>query len=239
MQMEEIKTKICSKCKNLQPITNFNKRSKNSDGLSFWCKNCNHEYYLKHYEKNKIHIKNVTSLWAKNNKIIRKRHRKTFKLNRPEQIKTYNKKYYINNKDKCKYANKVWKLHNPNYFNQRERERRKVDCTFKLLKILSNRYRHFLNGLNKTVHTKELIGCSCDEWKTHLLMQFRDGMSWENHGTVWHIDHIIPLSFFDLTDNTEQKLAFHWGNTQPLFINENLSKHNNVPEHTNFRYLDC
>ncbi len=51
-------------------------------------------------------------------------------------------------------------------------------------------------------------------------------MTWDNHGLYgWHIDHVVPLSSFDLTDHKQVKKACHWFNLQPLWAKENLSKH--------------
>src|ERR1700730_11142444 len=44
------------------------------------------------------------------------------------------------------------------------------------------------------------LGCTIPEFKTCIAGKFKPGMSWENHGTVWHLDHIHPLSAFDLTN---------------------------------------
>ena len=45
---------------------------------------------------------------------------------------------------------------------------------------------------------------------------------------VWHIDHVIPLSQFDLLNEEEQLLAFNWRNTMPLSATENLKKNKRI-----------
>lgn len=57
---------------------------------------------------------------------------------------------------------------------------------------------------------------------------FDENMSWENYGKVWHIDHIIPLSCFDLVDYDQVKIACHYSNLQPLLVEQNLKKGANV-----------
>lgn len=71
--------------------------------------------------------------------------------------------------------------------------------------------------------TEELIGITILDLKKHLEKQFKEGMTWDNHGK-WHIDHRVPLNSFDLTNPEEQKKAFHYTNLQPLWAKENLSK---------------
>jgi hypothetical protein len=77
----------------------------------------------------------------------------------------------------------------------------------------------------KTKKTLELLGCSWQEARDHIQSQFKEGMTWENHGFYgWHIDHIIPCSSFDLTDLEQQKKCFHYTNLQPLWWKDNISK---------------
>ena len=53
---------------------------------------------------------------------------------------------------------------------------------------------------------------------------FEKGMSWDNWGEVWEIDHIIPLASFDLNDRDQLLIAVHYTNLQPLTVTENRQK---------------
>lgn len=93
------------------------------------------------------------------------------------------------------------------------------------------------NNLNKLIHRSgykglmlRLVGCSRKDFIDFIESQFKVGMSWDNYGKIWHIDHIVPCSYFDLTDEEEQRVCFNWRNTQPLFSKDNFSKGNNVLE---------
>ena len=60
----------------------------------------------------------------------------------------------------------------------------------------------------------------------HLEKQFKNGMTWDNYGTIWHIDHIIPQSWFDFSNKEEIKKCWSLDNLQPLLISENCRKGN-------------
>lgn len=80
-------------------------------------------------------------------------------------------------------------------------------------------------GRNESIAA--LVGCTLHELMAHLESQFDDYMTW---GTWkldgWHIDHITPLSAFDLTDPEQRRIACHYTNLQPLWGDENLRKGN-------------
>jgi hypothetical protein len=56
----------------------------------------------------------------------------------------------------------------------------------------------------------------------HIEQQFTKGFTWENYGTVWHVDHRIPCIF--AKDEETLRALFQYTNLQPLLIKDNLSK---------------
>lgn len=67
------------------------------------------------------------------------------------------------------------------------------------------------------------------ELRSHLERQFTKGMSWEAFcaGEI-HIDHIVPLDSFDLTDPDELRAAWAITNLRPLWAKDNLAKSNKI-----------
>lgn len=128
-----------------------------------------------------------------------------------------NKAWYERNKEAKKA--KTAKYH---------KERPHVDENFRLARNLRKRLRSSMKSGFKTGSAVEDLGMSIDDFKKYLESKFMDGMTWENYGRYgWHIDHIIPLSKFDLTDREQVKVACHYSNLQPMWWDDNLRKSNN------------
>ena len=53
-------------------------------------------------------------------------------------------------------------------------------------------------------------------------------MTFENYGSYWQIDHVQPLSAFNLLDENELLKAMNWKNLRPLKIKDNQTKFNKV-----------
>jgi len=72
----------------------------------------------------------------------------------------------------------------------------------------------------------EYLGCTFGELKTYLERKFQEGMSWENHGTDWHVDHIVPIRYESPQDIQVTIGRLHYTNLQPIWASENYSKGN-------------
>lgn len=75
-----------------------------------------------------------------------------------------------------------------------------------------------------TDHFKPALGCSTRQLRTHIESKFKRGMTWANRGKVWHVDHIKPITAFDLTDPAQRMACNHYTNLQPLRARLNIAK---------------
>ena len=84
---------------------------------------------------------------------------------------------------------------------------------------------HAFNGREaKSEKTKALLGCDGDFLKEYLEGTKVPGKDYSNA----HIDHIVPCSSFDFSDEEQQRKCFHYTNLQLLPAHENLAKSNKI-----------
>lgn len=219
--------KICTECKTEKEISNFAKKYKTKDGIqkySLICKDCFNikdaeRRKTKEYKNEKI---NYDKLYYNNNheKILERK--KEYHLENRQDIlkkkqeyrdkpenKEKIKEYRINNKDRLKNIQKKYRNRHPHIIAWRS-------ILYRTLNYL---------GKEKEGDTKEELGYSAVQLKHHLEKQFKEGMSWKNHGE-WEIDHILPLTLFDNSSTPKEVNAL--SNLQPLWKEENRHKYNNI-----------
>jgi hypothetical protein len=151
--------------------------------------------------------------WARFLKKQQDTRRKRY-ANNPEFRKTERDRYK-------KWMENGGKEYHKNYV----KTRRVWDVSYKLSGNMRGRIRAALRGKYKASSMVNLVGCSMENLKTYLQSKFIEGMTWENYGK-WHVDHIIPCSSFDMTNEQHQKQCFHYTNLQPLWALDNWSKGN-------------
>ena len=93
---------------------------------------------------------------------------------------------------------------------------------FKKNALIRNRINHRIrmallsNGLGKDKKTEKYIGCTMPQLFQYVENKFTKNMNWDNSHD-WHIDHIIPCSSFDLTNEVDLAKCFHYTNLQPIW----------------------
>lgn len=201
--------KICRKCNIEKPLTDMVKDKRNKDGRSSICSICKS-------------IDNKS--WLLDNK----EHRKEYMI-------IYNLKYRELHKEELNEYCRKWSKENREWVNNYCNDRLKNNILFRL----SSRYRSYIkkilkrSNIQKNINTQDILGCSFNDFKNHIEIQFEDWMSWENRGLYngelnygWDIDHIIPLSSAKCEEDIIK--LNHYTNLQPLCskINRDIKKDN-------------
>ena len=219
---------ICKQCESIR-AKEYNARpeikAKNKERNKKWLAD-NREY------KNKY-----TQEWYRLNKEHKNKKVQEWKEKNADRYKKVRNEYYQKNKKRLLEYQYERRKNNPNYIKEyasknkeqldekrREYEvkRKKENIQFKLRCNLRGRiYKAIVkfNYKRKNTSIKEL-GCSIEEYVKYLETQFESGMSWENYGELWEIDHIYPIS---------KGGSFHYTNTQPLTTLENSIKGDTIP----------
>lgn len=135
------------------------------------------------------------------------------------------KQYFVKNRKRILNRNKQYKKRTkyPTYYTKR---RYHSDIQFRLCQVLRARLRSAIKTSQKIGSAIKNLGCSVPKLIEHLESQFQSNMSWGNYGSGWEIDHIKPLSLFDLTNRKEIEQACHYTNLQPLWKLDNIRKGN-------------
>lgn len=202
--------KKCNKCKQLKSFDLFPKDKSRKDGYAYRCSECKNNEIKDYTEKNKDILSQKRK--GKYNEYYKQRYQSQTseqKQHFREYLKEWNTKEENKEKRK-KYQKEIYRKRPQN----------------KILIHLRKRVNDFIKGVTKKQKYLDLLGCSSGEYKLYLEKQFDKNMNWGNYGTYWEIDHIKPLSLFNMEDWVEVKKAFHFTNTQPLSITENRKKLN-------------
>jgi DNA polymerase II small subunit/DNA polymerase delta subunit B len=204
--------------------------------------------HKQHYVDNQSSYKQRSKQWNQDNLTKVKQYNKQYNIDNQEKLKQQHKQYYINHKEekiqydkqyKAKYRKEISQYNSQyckQYYKNHKKERaqyqvnkRKTDIKYKVAYYLRRRLWCARKTNQKTGSAVRDLGCTIEFLKQYIESKFQEGMNWDNYGKFgWHIDHIIPLSFFDLTDRKQFLKACHYTNLQPLWAKDNLSKGNKV-----------
>lgn len=211
--------KVCNKCDQCLPASQFQKDSYSKDCLKKMCKKC---YSVKRKTPTQIE-KNVTVL-----------HKVCNKCNIDKDITNFKKNYtssdnYFHICIDCMPKN-TWTKEKQRKSHKKYSEKENV----KIIRSLRCSQNRRINdafkkiGSTKTNKTIEYLGCTIEflkEWFEYLMKG--TGMSWDNY-SEWQIDHVKPCKSFNLTDEKDIKECFSWKNLQPLTRLENIKKCANI-----------
>jgi hypothetical protein len=197
----------CNTCEKSKPSSSFNKSRIN-------CKDCSNEKRRIKYENDEeLRSKLIQQASTfKHKKVIERQKKKL------EEIGEGNKK--------CSHCDEIKQECNFRYNRLKCKNCERDEPLDKFKRVVRIRIYMALKG-EKSMNTISYLGCSKNEY-LHWILHNDKNYTLENRGKEWHIDHVIPLYWFNLENEEEQLIAFNWRNTMPLSVKENLSKNKKI-----------
>ncbi len=206
-----------------------------------------HREWFRNYAK-RFRLKNL----HRSRELERAKARKAFEKD-PDKYRAKRRDHYALNKDRMRdYANAQRGKH-PEKFRERDKarrsrvyQRRKSRWHSDAIYKIGMQLRHSLyqglrrQSVSKTSSVVKLLGCSIKDFVIYIESKFDVGMNWQNWGNGegrWHLDHIVPVSIFDLSKRSHQERCFHFSNYQPLWASDNLKKNAKPPYNHQFDIL--
>jgi hypothetical protein len=205
--------KVCTICKQFKTVDKYSPHKKGKLGVNTSCKECQNKK-MKELRKNNL------EKFIQKSRDSHKRHREKERLAAYEWAKANKERKRIS--DKIRNSKPETKAKK----NERRRERLKTDINYKLKQRYRTRIYQALKVKRayKESTSLEYMGCTVGELKIHLEKQFNQFMNWENYGSYWEVDHILPCASFNLAIEEQIKECFHYTNLQPLHYSINRSK---------------
>lgn len=198
--MQEATEKRCAKCNSVKPVTNFHVEKRYPGKRRSWCKVC------------------MVAAGA----LYRKDH--------SERCHQYSRRYYETHSEQKYSYSRGWLKEHPEKSSEYARNRYKWQSASPRWRlsncIRAGIYISLQKGSKNGRHWESLVDFTLDQLKAHLEKQFLPGMTWENHGSVWHIDHKIPVAAFNFQkpEDIDFKRCWALKNLRPLWKKANLSK---------------
>lgn len=210
----------------------FHRSSSHSSGLRPECKECKSKadrlYREANIDKKKLHDQQYYQANQERKKQISK---DWYNLNR-DRAAQYKRVYFQQNKEKIYEYRKEYNDQNyerlKDYMNKYMKEKYHNNINYRIKSICNKRIRDGVRQKSKS--TMDYIGCDIEHLKQWFEYQFVEGMTWDNMGRIWHIDHVRPCSSFNFDNEDDIYQCYHWSNLQPLFAQANMEKGATVDE---------
>ena len=247
MNSERVPSKVCSRCGVLKPLTNYHYHNKKAGTLRGVCKDCRCDQNKQLYQKNYVRIREQQKQYYQEHREERLAYKKQYYQNNRDKILTKQKQYAQEHCDAIQAYQRQYRQNNLlrlraqqrayYYINHdRIREQRKqyhkhryqTDPAYRRTVILRSRLKSVVNKINTIDPRKTLalVGCSSD-WFNLWLKYTKNFYCPFSLNT--HVDHVYPMSSYNILDSKESRLAMDWKNLRVINAGENMGKGKSRP----------
>ena len=105
----------------------------------------------------------------------------------------------------------------------------KEEITDSLLKFREKRkwqlsLRRYVLEKNHCQFYAPYFGLPIQDFRRWIEIQFTDDLSWENFAEAWQFDHIVPVAYFDFTQEDDLRLCWNFINIRVERINNDKKR---------------
>jgi hypothetical protein len=212
----------------------INNPQKVKESLAKW--RSEHSKEIKEYSKlyAQSHKEEIKE-YEERTKEFRAKKAKEYRVNNKSQAKKTRDAWIAANPEKKREALKRWRAANPEKDResmQRANKKRGENIKHRISGSISRGMRGSLFDSKAKAgrHWETLVDYTVDQLKVHLEKLFTPEMNWDNYGSVWEIDHKIPVSVhnFEKPEDLDFRICWSLKNLQPLEKFKNKSKSDNI-----------
>jgi hypothetical protein len=232
--------KKCSKCGFEKILNDFYVDRRHLDGHQSVCKECSCEASKKWQREHRDKFKEYNKQWRIDNSEYNKARLKKWNEENKDHVSEYRelygsrrtelqKLYYETNKERVLGYGRMWRKENiekTRAIGRKAARKRLSTVKGRVHNAMACRIREALKGDKSGRSWESLVGYTVGQLRKHLGKQFKNGMTWENYGSYWQIDHKIPVAAFNFNSPGDIDFQRCWAlsNLQPLESTTNRSK---------------
>jgi len=201
-----VEKKRCGRCREVKLVSGFYKNRTTYTGYTSYCKPCTKVRNKREYQNPKVRQAALDRGKTPESLARMAEYRKTDAFEE-SQVK------YRRSGKKAAY----------------ERNRYHTDPKFRVKTCFSVRMRQALRSRNTSklnIPMFDILPYTLQDLIGHLEVRFLPGMTWENYGSKWHIDHVKADIHFKYASIYDKEFQESWSleNLQPLWGPDNLKK---------------
>ena len=89
-------------------------------------------------------------------------------------------------------------------------------------------FRRYILERNGSQFYAPYFGLDIENYRKWIELQFTEGLNWDNFGTAWQFDHIVPVAYFDFANKQDLVLCWNFVNIRVERLESNKPSGNRI-----------
>lgn len=89
-------------------------------------------------------------------------------------------------------------------------------------------FRRYILEKQCTKQYAPFMGLDIETYRNYIELQFTDGLSWSNFGKSWQFEHVIPMNYFDFSNDDDMALCWNFINIRVEALEKESVNHINI-----------